>query len=95
MLKRPYFYGLQPRWFGPDRLFKVFTLSASICAARVAGQFWDDRSARLILLGEQDRTSIEAQLSASLGEWRRQTDDTCLTEPKHAPATVDSGKSDS
>jgi hypothetical protein len=49
MSKWPYFYGLQPRWFTPDRLFKVFTLSDSICAARVAGQFWDEQSARVQL----------------------------------------------
>ena len=50
MSKWPHFYGLQPRWFGPDRLFKVFTLNDSISAGRVAGQFWDERSAHLQLV---------------------------------------------
>ena len=46
----PYFYGLQPRWIGPDRLFKLFVLGDSICAGRVAGPFWDERYAELMLM---------------------------------------------
>ena len=49
MSKWPYFYGLEPHWFLPDRLFKVFTLKDSICAAHVAGQFTDEQSARFQL----------------------------------------------
>lgn len=37
-----HFYGLQPRWLGSDRLYKVFVRRSSFCCARVAGQLISD-----------------------------------------------------
>ncbi|HMP02274.1 MAG TPA: hypothetical protein PKD86_18730 [Gemmatales bacterium] len=49
----PFFYGIEPRWWTADRFYKVFVLPQAICAARVAGQFGDESSARaqLVLSG--------------------------------------------
>jgi hypothetical protein len=41
----PTFYALQPRWLGPDRLFKVFVSPRRLAFAYVAGQVYDRRSA--------------------------------------------------
>src|SRR5262249_13067319 len=46
-----YFYGLQPRWMGWDRLFKIYVLGGSIAGAYLAGQGYDGASGRLRLVG--------------------------------------------
>jgi len=45
-----FFYGLEPRWFGSDRLFKVFGLPDGICGAYLAGQVYDEESGHLQLV---------------------------------------------
>jgi hypothetical protein len=35
------FYGLQPRWFGMDRFYKVYVTPSLMSGARVAGQAYD------------------------------------------------------
>lgn len=50
MVAEPFVYGLQPRWFGNDRLFKVFVLPDAVCGACVAGQLHDEQSAHMQLV---------------------------------------------
>ena len=46
----PHFYGLQPRWTGSDRLFKIFVADAALFGARVAGQIYDEHVAQTTLI---------------------------------------------
>lgn len=44
------FYGLQPRWTGWDRLFKIYALPDAIAGAYIAGQVYDEASGRAQLI---------------------------------------------
>jgi hypothetical protein len=39
------FYGLEPRWLRPDRLYKIFVSEHMLACAYVAGQFYDNEAA--------------------------------------------------
>ncbi len=45
----PFFDGLQPRWLSPDRLYRIYISAQRLAGAYIAGQFYDQRSARLQL----------------------------------------------
>lgn len=45
----PTFYGLDPRWFTWDRLYRIYVTSDRLCGAYVAGQIYDERSASIQL----------------------------------------------
>ncbi|MSU78889.1 MAG: hypothetical protein EXS16_12440 [Gemmataceae bacterium] len=45
-----FFYGLQPRWFGWDRLFKVYLLRDGIAGAYLAAQIYDEASGMVQLV---------------------------------------------
>jgi hypothetical protein len=45
-----FFFALQPRWTGGDRLYKIFVTDSALCGARVAGQFYDADAAATQLL---------------------------------------------
>jgi hypothetical protein len=49
MTNKRYFYGLQPRWLGGDRLYQIFITSRAFCGAQVGGQFYDEQSSRFLL----------------------------------------------
>lgn len=40
----PCFYGLQPRWFSFDRLYKLYLTPSVLCGAWIAGQVYDEDS---------------------------------------------------
>jgi hypothetical protein len=44
-----FFYGLQPRWFKWDRLYRIYISDRMLAGAYVAGQFYDEHSAALQL----------------------------------------------
>lgn len=49
MNAKPYFYGLEPRWFGANRLYKIFVTRDVLFGAYVAGQFYDNATAAVQL----------------------------------------------
>ena len=44
-----FFYGLEPRWFSPDRLYRVYVSDQMIAGAYIAGQLYEERSASVQL----------------------------------------------
>jgi hypothetical protein len=44
-----FFYGLQPHWLSPDRLYRIYIGDRIIAGAYVAGQFYDHQSATVQL----------------------------------------------
>jgi hypothetical protein len=49
-VENAWFYGLQPRWFTWDRLYKVYLLKECIVGAYLAGQVYDELSGEIQLV---------------------------------------------
>jgi hypothetical protein len=49
----PTFFGLNPRWYKWDQLYRFYVTPDMLCGAYIAGQLQDERTAALQLLGLQ------------------------------------------
>lgn len=49
MVEMQYFYGLHPRWFQWDQLFRIYVTPDRLCGAYIAGQIQDEKTAALQL----------------------------------------------
>jgi hypothetical protein len=57
---KPWFYGLEPRWFRWDRLYEVYILGDRITGAYLAGQVYDeDRIGSRAAKPAPDRAAVD------------------------------------